>query len=89
MREGFLVEYNEISSVPKEILINDPKLTVFSMGKILVENFRGIVLYSDTNIEINTSKYFLKIKGEKMSINYMTKEELEISGTICGIEFEK
>ena len=89
MREGFLVEYNEISSVPKEILINDPKLTVFSMGKILVENFRGIVLYSDTNIEINTSKYFLKIKGEKMSINYMTKEELEISGAICSIEFEK
>ena len=89
MREGFKVEYNEISSIPKEVSINDPKVTVFSLGKILVENFKGIVLYSNTNIEINTSKYFLKIKGEKMTINYMTKEELEISGVIQSIEFEK
>lgn len=83
------MEYNQISSVPGEISITTPKLTAFSNEKVVVGNYKGIVLYSDKNIEINTDKYLLKIKGENLSIKYMTKEELEICGGVLSIEFEK
>lgn len=74
-------------NLPKDIVLNLPKMYVSGKNEIFIENYRGIINYSDTNITLNTSGYTLKISGTKLSISSIASEEITIIGIISSIEF--
>ncbi len=83
------MEFNQVSSVPLKNDLDSPKITLYSHDRVIIENYRGIVLYSDETIEINTKDHLIKLTGQNLSIKYMIKEETEITGDIQKIELLK
>lgn len=83
------MEYNQLTSVSEKVSINSPKITAYSNTRMFIENFKGVVYYSKTKIEINTHDFLITITGEDLVIKYMTKDELEIDGGLLTVNFDK
>ena len=61
------------------------------MGRSMVriENYRSILVYSDTYLKIQAGKYRLSIDGRNLRIRYYDKDEMEITGNIDAIGFDE
>jgi len=73
--------------LPKEIVLDLPKLTLTGNNQICIENYKGIIEYDSERIRINSAKGLIKILGKNLEINTITNEELFITGQISNIEF--
>ena len=79
---------NRILEMPREISLNEPKLTIQGFKEVLIENFKGILEYEDFYIRINTSIGTININGFNLKLNQMTDEDIMISGKIDSIDLE-
>lgn len=77
----------EMLVLPKEIVLDLPKISMIGNTQIFIENYKGIIEYDTERIRINTSKGLIKIFGEDLYINTITTEEIFITGDISNIEF--
>ncbi len=82
---GIKEKLAEKSGLPKEIVLNYPKLTLIGEGELEVENYKGIIEYSQNRIRLNTFLYVLKIEGEGLELKYVTDECISIRGKITAI----
>ena len=77
----------EILELPKEIVLNMPKLVMLGNSSLIIENYKGIIEYGDCRIRINTCTGMIKITGDKLVIKEITSEDIMVSGKISGLEF--
>ena len=79
----------EILELPKEIVLNMPKLTMLGNGDLIVENYKGILEYDEGVIRLNTTSGIIKVKGTNIYIKEITLESIMIFGDIQSLEFMK
>ena len=63
-------------------------LTVTGRKEVLIENYRGILIYEDSFIKIQAKNCRILIFGMHLSIDYYTNEEMKITGLIDQIQYE-
>lgn len=80
---------SDVLELPKDIVMDLPKITMIGSLQIYVENHKGIIEYNNENIRINSNSGIIKITGEKMYIKTIVTEEIIIVGDIKKIEFLK
>ncbi len=78
----------ELMEMPKEIILNYPKMTVTGKNEISVDNIIGIVEFSDKIIRLNTQTHILKICGYNLVIKSLTQDGVDITGEITSILLE-
>lgn len=78
---------SELLELPKDIVLNVPKLTMVGNADLLIENFKGIIEYDNDRIRINTNSGIVKITGEGLRIKEITSEDLMVNGDISSLEF--
>lgn len=74
--------------LPKEVILNYPKLTVLGKKDISVENIIGIIEFTDKIIRLNTETHILNIYGCGLEIMSLSLDEVIIKGSIEKILFE-
>lgn len=79
----------ELLELPKEVVLNLPKLTMVGDGSLVIENYKGIIEYDDKRVRVNTGSGIVKINGERLLIKEITSEDIMIDGEIRSIEFMK
>lgn len=77
----------EILELPKEIVLNVPKITIVGTGDMIVENYKGIMEYETDRVRINTGAGIIRITGNRLIIREITSEDILISGEINSLEF--
>ena len=83
--QGVLAETFEL---PKEILLDLPRVTIIGNQHLYVQNHRGIVEYTDKIIRISVSGGELIVKGDKLIIRNVFSEEIFIEGVIDRLNYE-
>jgi sporulation protein YqfC len=78
---------SDILELPREIILDVPKLIFIGNKDLSIENYKGIIEYSDKLIRVNTNSHMLKITGQKLEIKTITAEEIIIAGEISTVEF--
>lgn len=73
--------------LPNEIVLNLPLITIVGNNKILIENFKNIVQYSNEIIKINTTCGILKITGKNLFLKELNKNKVLINGILFHFEF--
>ena len=58
--------------VPKEVIMNIPKLTIMGASEIYIENHKGILSYTDTEIRVSTPMGIVRVFGNGLSIDENT-----------------
>ncbi len=78
----------QVSEMPKDVLMGIPILTVIGEIELSLENYSGIIEYTDTLIRIRTKTGQIKVNGKNLTVEYYTNDEMNIHGRIDSIEFK-
>lgn len=79
----------DAAGIPAELSGRLPLLSMTGQEELFIENFKGIVQYTDAVLLLQTKICLLRIEGQHLFITYYTKEELKVTGTITAIHFFK
>ena len=73
----------------KERIRDMSRVTLLGRSSLYVENFCAVVLCTETEIQLSTIDFLLKISGEKLEIKTLAQGLLEIAGNIFDVRIEK
>lgn len=76
------------ANVPKDVLLGVPILTLTGQIELCVENYRGIIEYTEELIRVQTKAGQLRIDGKRLQIDYYTNDEMKITGRIHAIAYQ-
>lgn len=77
----------EILELPKDVILDIPKITMIGNLQIYIENHKGIIEYSNNRIRINTKSGVLRIGGKNLILKNIVIEEIVIVGEIDDVQF--
>ena len=73
--------------LPKDMVLGMPILTMTGSQELWVENYKGIMEYTDQSILLQTKCGRICIQGCGLKIDYYTNEDMKIVGTIRCVRF--
>lgn len=74
--------------LPKDVVLGEVLLSFIGRHAVLIENYRNIILYTDTLVKLQAKTCRLEIRGSRLTIEYYTNEEMKITGQIQAVEFQ-
>ena len=77
----------EFLEIPKDLVLDIPKITLIGRNELYLENHRGIIEYSSQRLRINLSRGFMEIQGENLEIKALLPDEIKILGDINSFKF--
>lgn len=87
-RESLGEKLARIFEIPGDVIGSRPKVTAIGRGEVLIENFKGIMDFTDGIIRINTNNGVIKVTGSALNIREITSEEIIIGGKISNIDYD-
>jgi sporulation protein YqfC len=85
--EGIKANISEMFELPKEIVLNLPKISMVGNNQMYVEIHKGIIEYTPQRIRVNSTIGVIRILGEEMTVKNIGAEEIIVTGEILSIEF--
>lgn len=78
----------DLFELPFDTVAGFMKVTITGCQRVLVENHKGILKYTQDVIEIGGDDVVLRIHGENMELLAMNRADLQIKGKIFSTVFE-
>lgn len=79
---------SEMLRLPQDVVRGDTLLSFIGKTRLKIENYRSILIYTDTSIRIQAKRYKINVAGKRLCIKYYDKDEMEIVGRIDSVSFE-
>ena len=73
--------------LPTDLTKGDMTLNITGNCEVFIENYKGIVEYTDTNILVSGKRYQILMTGKYLAITYYTDDEMRIEGRFENIKF--
>ncbi len=86
-REAFNRALADFLEIPRDLLLDIPKLTLMGRNELYLENHRGIILYNTHLLQINLGRGFVEIEGQDLEIKSLLPEELYVVGEIHTVRY--
>ena len=83
-RKEMLVESLKL---PKDICMGALKVTMTGNREAWIENYRGILEYTENQILLQGKTCQVSFEGNGLSIDYYTTEDMKISGCIGCVRY--
>lgn len=74
--------------LPGDVLMGDSIVTLTGNREAWIENYRGIIEYSETLILLQGKTCQICFEGTGLSINYYTNEDMKIGGCIKSVTYQ-
>lgn len=74
--------------LPKDVIMNMPKLSVGGNREIYIENYKGILEYTSEEIRLSTTIGVVRILGKSLKIEKIRLTDIFISGYFKLVEYE-
>ncbi|MDH7577307.1 MAG: sporulation protein YqfC [Bacillota bacterium] len=71
--------------LPKDLVMDLPRVTLVGDMQVIVENHRGIIEYTRERVRISTSLGELIISGTGLALSTIFPEEIAVEGKIQGL----
>ncbi|MRH43085.1 sporulation protein YqfC [Aquibacillus halophilus] len=81
---NWLAEHLEL---PSDVILELPRITTIGQLHAYIENHKGLVLFSDTELRLKMDYGYLRISGENFVLKLMLPEEILLEGKIVEIKF--
>lgn len=73
--------------IPKDAILGMPVLCITGNMEMNVENYAGIIEYTNQMIRIRTKIGQIIVNGKNLHIDYYTNDDMKILGIVTSIEF--
>lgn len=77
----------ESLKLPKDICMGAPKVSMTGNREAWIENYRGILEYTEKVILLQAKNCQIAFEGAGLSIDYYTTEDMKISGCISCVRY--
>lgn len=77
----------ESLKLPKDMIMGAFMLSMTGNREAVIENYRGILEYTDTCILLQTKSGQVRFEGSGLVIEYYTNEDMKITGHISNVIF--
>lgn len=74
--------------LPRELVLNVPKITVTGKDKILIESYKSIISYETDCVKLNTTVGALSLFGSDLMIKEITGDDIIVLGKVDKVEFK-
>ena len=74
--------------LPRDVILGDVLISFVGRSQVNVENYRSILIYTDTLIKLQARNCKVEIHGARLNIDFYTAEEMKITGQVGSLEFE-
>ena len=81
--------WSDSLGLPRDAMKGETIITATGRSALRIENYRSILIYSDTKIRIQAKHYKLSVSGKHLRIRYYDKVEMEITGHLETVSFEQ
>lgn len=78
--------WNKVN-VPGDVLYGDVLVRLSGNREAIIENYKGILLYTPEEIAVACKKFTLRFCGEHMHIQYFSGSDMKVIGTIETITY--
>jgi sporulation protein YqfC len=79
----------DAAGMPKDVILGVPIISVTGHNEACIENYRGILEYTDKLIRIQTKLGKIHVTGRGLHIEHYNNDEMKITGHITIIEFNE
>ena len=86
---GIRKHMTEALELPKELLLNLPLLSLIGREEITIENYKGILEYSEEAVRIGTAAGIIELSGSALCLKQLSAEVMVVTGRLDGIRFLK
>ena len=74
--------------LPRDLILNLPKITIISNNEITIENHKGVVLFEDKEVKINSNVGLISVCGREFQILFIGGSTLTLSGKFKSVVYE-
>ena len=75
----------ETLELPKDLMYGDSIVTITGRREVLIENYKGILQYTDSEILLQSLRGKVLLRGRNLEIVWYTSLEMKITGAISSI----
>lgn len=83
--KNFRQHFANIFDIPRDVMLDLPKISLLGDIQLYIENHRGIIEYKENLIRVSTTLGEIVIQGEGMVLRNIGVEEIYIDGRIKEI----
>lgn len=76
-------------NIPKDVILGVPIIRMLGQEEFYIENYRGILEYTDTMIRVQTKIGQIQLFGKRLEILYYTNDEMKVVGYIEKLEYHQ
>ncbi|MFB4166513.1 sporulation protein YqfC [Virgibacillus sp. JSM 102003] len=74
-------------ALPTDVMLELPRITMIGQIHVYIENHKGLIVYSDTELKLKTTKGYVQILGSSFVLKMMVPEEILLEGLITEVKF--
>lgn len=74
--------------LPRDVVLNLPKITIAGDNEITIENHKGVILFEDHEIKVNSNVGLITIEGMHFEILFMGGSTLTVCGKFKTVRYE-
>ena len=87
MKKGLREKIAEITDIPKDFLINMPRITLLGNRELHIDNYKGLLEYTNELISVASTNKIIVVKGNGLIITRIVEKSVYIGGSILSVEF--
>ena len=88
MAEGKAGRLGKLLEMPKDSVLNLPRISLFGNLQCCVENHQGILHYNAEQIGLQAGNYRIYIAGQELVITSLSAEAIYVEGRIGQVRYE-
>jgi len=73
--------------LPREVIMNLPLITLVGKEDMTIENYKGVLEYSEERVRISTTAGIVRIQGKKLILKHINSDSIAVVGNIMKLEF--
>ncbi len=85
---GIKEDIAEKLDLPRDILLDIPKITITGDNEITIENHKGIIMFDNEIIKVNSKIGSISIWGKGFEIVFMGGKTLTLKGRFNSVVYE-
>lgn len=88
VKKNIISKAESVLDIASGTLGNLPNITLYGTTVVEIDNFKGLLDFSQTAVRLNTTDGILRIDGVNLHLAVMTDESVSIKGVIRNLSFE-
>ncbi|MBT9153903.1 MAG: hypothetical protein DDT37_00176 [Firmicutes bacterium] len=79
---------DSVLDLPQDVFLDLPRITVIGCEEVSIENPRGVLHFSDTELVVELAHRVLRIAGENLSLRTIQTGGIVVTGKVIALVFE-